>query len=106
MVFFFASGAQHDCHCYLASLKKYSIPVHPLFSKVVCPHYFAECLIYITLSVLAAPKGNIVNMSIFIGLVFVVVNLGVSAKTNREWYIQKFGRNAITQQWNMVPGVF
>ncbi|KAK2767463.1 hypothetical protein FQN54_003619 [Arachnomyces sp. PD_36] len=105
-VFLFASGIQHDCHVYLASLKKYTLPVHPAFLSVVCPHYTAECMIYVSLAFLAAPQGQIVNKTLLSGLIFVVVNLGVSAGISKEWYIGKFGKESVQHRWKMIPGVY
>ena len=106
MLFFFASGAQYDCHTHLASLVKYSLPDHPFFARLACPHYFAECVIYAALSIVSAPKGQMVNSTVFVATVFVVVILGVSAKVNKEWYRQKFGEDAVKGKWNMIPWVF
>src|SRR4051812_48234572 len=74
MLFLFASGIQHDCHAYLTSLEKYTLPSHPLFQRVICPHYTAECAIYLSLSIVAAPQGYLVNRTIFGALFFVVIN--------------------------------
>jgi len=106
LLFIMASGVQRDCHVYLADLKKYSLPEHPAFQRLICPHYTAECAIYLALTLLAAPQGRLVNWTMGSGLLFVVVNLGVSSKLNREWYRQKFGEDAIKWRRNMIPGVF
>jgi len=87
-------------------LKKYSLPEHPAFQRLICPHYTAECAIYLALTLLAAPQGRLVNWTMGSGLLFVVVNLSVSSKLNREWYRQKFGEDAIKWRRNMIPGVF
>ena len=105
-LFFLASGFQHDAHVHLASLVKYSLPRHPLFVRIVCPHYGAECLVYLALAVLAAPKGLALNPPVAAGLVFVATILGVSAAVNREWYRQKFGEEAVRGKWNMLPFVY
>lgn len=106
LAFFLASGAQHDCHVHLAGLKKYSLPTHELFRGIVCPHYTAECVIYAAIAVVAAPERYVVNRTVVAGLGFVAVILGVSAKTNREWYRARFGEEAVRGKWAMVPGVF
>lgn len=105
-LFLFASGVQHDCHHYLFSLKKYSLPTHPLFRTIVCPHYTAECVIYLSLALLAAPPGELVNKTLLAALGFVAVNLGVTAGTTKNWYMQKFGADAVRDRWNMLPGVY
>lgn len=101
-----ASGIQHDCHHYLASLKKYTVPLHPLFLRVLCPHYTAECVIYLSLALLAAPRGEMVNKTLLCGLLFVVVNLGVTAGNSKRWYIEKFGEDSVRGRWRMIPGIY
>ncbi|KAL2848120.1 hypothetical protein BJY01DRAFT_212309 [Aspergillus pseudoustus] len=105
-IFILASGIQHDCHHYLYSLKKYTLPTHPMFSKLVCPHYTAECMIYLSIALLAAPKGEIVNKTVLSALAFVTVNLGITASTTRQWYRQKFGEEAVRGKWNMIPIIY
>lgn len=105
-IFIFASGVQYDCHAHLASLKKYTLPAHAAFEKLICPHYFAESLIYVALTFIAAPKGALINKTIFTALVFVLVNLGVTADTSREWYAQKFGADKVAGKWRMIPLIY
>lgn len=105
-VFLIASGLQHDCHHYLFSLKKYTVPTHPLFSRIVCPHYTAECAIYLSLAVLAAPEGETVNKTLASCFCFVAVNLGITAATSKQWYRAKFGETAVQGKWKMIPWVF
>ncbi|KAG0633274.1 hypothetical protein HOY80DRAFT_644235 [Tuber brumale] len=96
ILFIIGSGFQHDCHVYLASLEKYTLPVHPAFQRLVCPHYFAECLVYLGLAIMSAPKGGgPFNVTMLTALIFVGVNLGVSSMMNREWYIGKFGEKSM-----------
>ncbi|KAI9375736.1 hypothetical protein BJX61DRAFT_95676 [Aspergillus egyptiacus] len=102
-MFIVASGIQHDCHFYLYSLKKYSLPTHPLFGRIICPHYTAECMIYLSMALLAAPKGETANKTMLSALVFVAVNLGITASNTRQWYKQKFGEEAVRGKWNMIP---
>lgn len=74
--------------------------------SVVCPHYAAECMIYLCLAFLAAPQGQIVNKTVLTGLIFVVVNLGVSAEDSKEWYIGKFGKESVQHRWKMIPRLY
>jgi len=104
--FALASVSQHICHTHLSSLKKYSLPTHPLFKFLICPHYCAECAIYVSLAFVAAPPKEVFNLTILSGLLFVVVNLGVTAQTTRQWYMGKFGSSAVAGKWNMIPFVF
>jgi len=105
-IFILASGVQNDCHRYLASLPKYSLPLQPVFQHIVCPHYTAECLIYLSLSFLAAPQGIIVNPTIFTVFVFCVVNLGGTADTTKKWSAEKFGTDKVSGRWRMIPYIW
>lgn len=105
-LFLIASGLQHDCHHFLFSLKKYTLPDHPIFRGIVCPHYGAECLIYLSLTYLAAPPGQVVNKTMLSSLVLVVVNLGLTAHNTKKWYMQKFGREAVQDRWLMIPYIY
>lgn len=104
-IFVFASGIQHDIHSYLASLKKYSLPQHPMFANCICPHYLCECFIYLSLAIIAAPTGAWLNWTILSGLVFVSINLGVTAKGTRKWYARKFKDERIMFKACMIPGI-
>ncbi|KAF4548844.1 3-oxo-5-alpha-steroid 4-dehydrogenase-like protein 1 [Elsinoe fawcettii] len=106
VVFILASGAQLDCHGYLSSLKRYGVPQHPAFHALVCPHYFAECLIYLCMAVQAAPRGALINRTILCALVFVAVNLGVTADGTKQWYAKRFGPDSVKGKWRMVPYLF
>lgn len=105
-LFIVASGIQHDSHFYLSTLKKYTLPSDLFFSQIVCPHYTMECLIYLSLAIMAAPQGYIINKTIFAGLVFVTVNLGVTAQITKEWYAERFGKEKVEQRWVMFPLVY
>ena len=105
-VFILASGVQHDCHAHLASLPKYTLPMHPIFQSFICPHYTAECLIYLSLAFTAAPKGALINRTIFTAFVFVSANLTVTAATSKEWYERKFGKDAVAHRCIMIPGLY
>ena len=102
-LFFFASGLQYDCHAYLASLPKYTLPVHSAFAQIVCPHYTAECGIYVALMVLGAPPGKTVNGTMLTILVFVMANLGATADTTWDWTAKSFGPESVVGKWRMIP---
>ncbi|EME48490.1 hypothetical protein DOTSEDRAFT_141569 [Dothistroma septosporum NZE10] len=117
MMFILASGLQHDCHAYLASLKDkksssgkdksaYRLPKHPAWNISMTPHYFAECLIYLSLAITAAPQGDGMNWTLGSGLVFVTVNLGVTAYGTRKWYEHEFGVAAVNGKARMLPLIF
>ena len=105
-IFILASGIQHDCHTYLASLPKYTLPVHPIFNSILCPHYTMECLIYLSLAIISAPRGAPVNQTVLTGLVFVATNLSVTAKTTKEWYERKFGSEAVAGRPLLIPYLY
>ena len=105
-IFLLASGIQHDCHHFLFSLKKYTLPTHPAFRRIVCPHYTAECVVYLSLALLAAPKGEIVNKTLLSALAFVVINLGTTASNTKQWYLRKFGEDSVRERWNMIPWIY
>ena len=105
-IFILASGVQHDCHAYLASLPKYTLPIHPNFQSFICPHYTVECLIYLSLAFIAAPRGAWINRTMFTVFVFVSANLTVTAATGKAWYERKFGKAAVAHRWIMVPGLY
>lgn len=118
VLFMLASGLQHDCHAYLASLKQprkdglsaeqggYKLPEHPAFNISLTPHYLAECVIYLSLAIVAAPRGDWLNWTFSSALLFVVINLGVTAHGTKEWYEGKFGPEKVKGTARMIPCVF
>ncbi|KAM3070249.1 3-oxo-5-alpha-steroid 4-dehydrogenase [Clarireedia jacksonii] len=105
-LFVLASGVQHDCHEHLAMLKKYTLPWHPHFQRIVCPHYTSECLIYIAIAVAAAPEGHLFNRTMLAGFCFVASNLAVTADSTRKWYVEKFGAEQLKGRWRMLPFIY
>jgi 3-oxo-5-alpha-steroid 4-dehydrogenase 3 len=85
---------------------EYKLPTHPAFQPLVCPHYMAECLIYLSLAIVAAPQGSWMNWTLACAFVFVTVNLGVTAEGTRKWYEKRFGPEAVDGKWRMVPMVW
>lgn len=65
-----------------------------------------ECLIYLSLAMISAPKGAIFNKTMVAALIFVSTNLGVTASTSKEWYENKFGEQAVAGRWNMIPFLY
>ncbi len=97
---------QHRCHTYLAGLKKYSLPDDGMFRHIICPHYTCECLLYLSLAIVAAPEGRLCNRTLLCALVFVAANLGATAGGTKQWYIGKFGAANVADRWRMVPWIF
>lgn len=93
--FMAASYAQNVAHRTLASVTpiigKYGIPKSFLFRWVVCPHYFAEVVIY-TLFALYVP-----GLQTFFMLIFVACNLTDSAVRTRKWYCATFTRRQLLE---------
>ncbi|KAI0460697.1 hypothetical protein F5B21DRAFT_18578 [Xylaria acuta] len=104
-VFLIAWFMQYRCHRYLAGLKKYSLPDEGLFRYLVSPHYTCECLLYLSMAVLAAPEGHMYNRTLVCAWLFVSVNLGVTANGTKIWYGEKFGKK-VQGKWKMIPVVF
>jgi 3-oxo-5-alpha-steroid 4-dehydrogenase 3 len=96
---------QYQCHRHLSGLKKYSFPEDGLFQYLVCPHYTCECLVYLSLAVIAAPEGQLLNGTLSSAVLFVSVNLGVTANGTKQWYSEKFG-SKVQRKWKMIPFVF
>ncbi|KAL2431557.1 hypothetical protein ABEF95_011442 [Exophiala dermatitidis] len=115
LLFFYASYKQHYYHSYLATLKKYTLPNGAAFRLIVAPHYTAECAIYLALAVLdVAPQTqkqaqtSPISWTLFCALVFVAVNLGVTADGTSTWMIHKFPEKEqeIRRRWRMLPGIW
>lgn len=105
--FFIAmSLKQNECHVYLASLEKYTLPTEGWFEHVICPHYACECAIYLVISFVAAPPGKAFNDSVLCGLLFVATNLGATAHGTKQWYATKFGKEKVVGKRRMIPYVF
>ncbi|KAI0905908.1 hypothetical protein F4823DRAFT_627437 [Ustulina deusta] len=105
-VFLTAWFMQYRCHRHLAGLKKYSLPEDGLFRYLVCPHYTCECLLYLSMAVMAAPEGQLYNQTLACAVLFVSINLGVTANGTKLWYGEKFGSDKVEGKWKMLPIVF
>jgi 3-oxo-5-alpha-steroid 4-dehydrogenase 3 len=90
----------------LASLKKYTLPSEGWFKYLICPHYTFECLLYLSLAVVAAPAGAFFNKSILCTLLFVLGNLGATAYGTKKWYAEKFGADKLVGKWAIIPFVY
>ncbi|KAH8156833.1 hypothetical protein CIB48_g11415 [Xylaria polymorpha] len=104
-VFLIAWLMQYRCHRHLAGLKKYSLPDEGLFRYLVCPHYTCECLLYLSMAILAAPEDQLYNRTLVCACLFVSINLGVTANGTKIWYGEKFGKE-VQGKWKMIPIVF
>ncbi|KAI1623453.1 3-oxo-5alpha-steroid 4-dehydrogenase [Exophiala viscosa] len=108
-LFFYASWMQNLFHRHLAGLRKYTLPDIGMFRTIIAPHYTAECAIYLSLAFCRdAHQGGLVDLTLFCALIFVVVNLGVTADGTREWMLAKFPEknSEIERRWTMLPPVW
>ena len=80
--------------------------MHPIFQVLVCPHYTAECVIYLSLAIISAPKGAVINKTMFTAFLFVSTNLAVTASMTKEWYELKFGKEAVAKRWKIMPSLY
>ncbi|KAI3395287.1 hypothetical protein diail_1485 [Diaporthe ilicicola] len=105
-LFLFAWVSQYRCHKHLAGLKKYSLPDQGMFRHLISPHYTCECVIYFSLAIIAAPEGHLCNQTLLSALFFVAVNLGVTARGTKSWYLDKFGSDKVAPRKVMIPFVY
>ena len=93
-LFFWASYHQYQCHTILGKLaswtadgtKIYKVPNGDWFEHVSSPHYLAEILIYVSLFI--TMQGQCSRWILV--LVFVVLNLTLTAHNTHMWYKKKF----------------
>lgn len=99
-----AAYDQYLNHLHLAQLVKYTVPTRGLFQYVACAHYTDEVAIY-TLVALVALTGGVtaVDVNFCMGLLFVIVNLGVSSLELLRFYKGKFERYNVRR--GMLPGI-
>lgn len=100
IVFTGASVYQCLIHAYLTSLVKYTLPTFSLFRLVSCPHYLAEIFIYASFLFLT-PRTCL--LSVCLTVVWVLINLSVSAKQTQVYYQKKFDT---TQPYAIVPYIY
>ncbi|CAN6249816.1 unnamed protein product [Urochloa humidicola] len=92
VIFIWGSLHQSRCHAILGSLRErkdsdeYVIPCGDWFSRVSCPHYLAELVIY--LGMLIASGGS--DIPVWFLYLFVITNLSFAAVQTHKWYLQKF----------------
>jgi hypothetical protein len=106
-----AQYQQYRHHVLLAQLRRqqrqqqssqYILPTGAWFHVVSCPHYLAEILIYASLVVGVCGTMNAQSLSL---LVWVSVNLTVSARQSQAWYEQMFPAYNTLNRGAIVPAV-
>lgn len=103
-VFLAGNVLQFASHWSLAQLSRqrpgFSIPSGGLFELVSCPHYLAEIIIYLGLSI--ASQGQLMPLLM---LVWVGVNLVLAAAATHKWYRRRFKAYPPARK-ALVPFVF
>lgn len=95
LLFLVASTDQFLNHAHLSGIKKYRIPRYGLFQRIVCAHYLDEIFIYL------AVFGVLRTRTSFLALVFVIVNLSISAIETRNYY--KLREEGKVPKWSIIP---
>jgi len=107
-IFITASIWQFHIHSLLASLrpttsKKTTYVAPPesslSFRLFLTPHYTAEILIYLAMTLLTR------NWTIFTTLIWVITNLSISSNETRKWSRTKFKENE-WGRWNLIPFIY
>ncbi|XP_063316048.1 polyprenol reductase [Pelobates fuscus] len=96
MLYIWASIHQTRCHVILAKLRKnksgkvinmnHVIPHGDWFENVSCPHYFAELLIYVSISIVF----GLVNTTWWLVVLYVLCCQALTAALCHEFYHEKF----------------
>ena len=112
----------------------YSIPVSGWFKHVSCPHYLAEIMIYFMFALImhngphtpvqsdvrgwekhlpahSPDTASLTLTTIFkskhwILLVWVIVNLSISAMRTHDWYLKNFGGTYPAQRKRLIPFIW
>lgn len=119
-LYIYASWHQHTCHQILANIRSkirdpsssssqsnvYQIPRGDWFESVVCPHYLADILIYVSMCILNKWQ----NLTLLAGLIWTTINLTVTASETEEWYKKSFGskykKAFVRGRWIILPGIY
>lgn len=106
IAFLIFSFDQYRNHLHLSKLIKYTVPSSGLFSVVSCAHYFDEVALYgivVCLSFAIAP-WSAQSISFLFMWCFVLVNLSISAKQSRLFYLSKFSDYLV--EHSIIPYVY
>ncbi|GAX17203.1 3-oxo-5-alpha-steroid 4-dehydrogenase 3 [Fistulifera solaris] len=110
-----AQYQQHRHHRLLASLRidpqtnsshnspKYRIPTGGWFRMVSCPHYLAEIILYVCFTILIQFDHPTPRMGLV--LLFVVLNLSVTAIRTHRWYYENIPGYIQLQRRALIPFV-
>ena len=110
----------------------YSIPDSGWFKQVSCPHYLSEVMIYLMFALImhneshtpvqsdarawekylpdlspgTATLATIYRLKHWILLVWVIVNLSISASRSHDWYHENFGETYPQQRKRLIPFIW
>lgn len=98
ILFGIASLDQFKNHTVLSRQKKYNLPETGMFRYIVCPHYFDEIMVYLSIA-LVKPSFSTILM-----VFWVLVNLSISAKESYEFY--KSEDQLKQHQMRIIPFVY
>ena len=110
----------------------YSIPMGGWFHYISCPHYLSEIMIYFMLALLIHNNNNLQkyntliddkgnnefynlslsiltimhNLKHWILLLWVVINLSISANSTHDWYRMNFGLNYPQERKRLIPFIW
>ena len=93
LIYFYISGK--------ISSYKHRIPFGDWFQYISCPHYFAECIIYLAFIIVASSA----HMSMWALVIFVWVNQLVAARITHNWYKENFS-NYPKDRYAVIPYIF
>lgn len=99
IIFLFASYDQWINHNILSNQIKYTLPNYGLFKYVICPHYFDESMIYLSLLII---KPCISFIIIFL---WVLINLTISANQSYIFYKEK-KEIKISNHYIIIPFIY
>ncbi|KAJ1927335.1 hypothetical protein IWQ60_003005 [Tieghemiomyces parasiticus] len=138
-LFTYAAYHQFCCHRILARLRAgtcmsrtaadsppvYRVPKGDWFDWIECPHYYAEILIYLSLTlilVLWIPSTTVgpltarastwqitaplPGLNLFLLNLWNIVNLSISAYSTHRWYTRKFSSEYPANRWLIMPGIY
>lgn len=99
VLFSMGSIVQLQCHSYLATLPKYTLPTKYPFDILIAPHYTAEIVIYTGILL------TNINLSTFANLLWLPIDLGVAAESQANWYARKFP-DKYREKYRILPMIW
>ena len=106
LLFLYASFHQYKCHVILANIRtdhkdgRYALPKGDWFELVTNPHYFAEILLYIGISMVQGFR----NVWTIAPVLSTTLLLLIGAKLSHEWYKEKYGD--VQRRRALIPYIY